>query len=70
MVAAIDDVYFDGGCTNPAAMLLIGMILLEIRFRDVFNDRNALTFSILRLFIFPGIVLAGCWAAGFDPKEY
>jgi Predicted permeases len=56
-----------GACTNPAAMLLVGMILSEIRFGDIFNDKNTLTFSGLRLMIFPGIVLAGCRAAGLDP---
>lgn len=56
-----------GACTNPAAMLLVGMILSEIRFRDIFSDKNALTLSALRLIIFPGIVLAGCTIAGVNP---
>lgn len=56
-----------GGCTNPAAMLLVGMILSEVRFQDILNDKNALTLSGLRLVIFPGVVLAGCTAAGIDP---
>lgn len=56
-----------GGCTNPAAMLLVGMILSEVRFRDIVSDKSALTLSALRLVIFPGIVLAGCSAAGIDP---
>lgn len=55
-----------GGCTNPAAMLLLGIILSEIHFRDIFSDRNALLLSGLRLVIFPGIVLAGCAAAEID----
>ena len=55
-----DTLGMTGGCTTPLSMIFLGMVLAEVKsIRDMF-DRQILFYTVVRLVIFPGIVLAGC----------
>lgn len=48
-----------GGCTTGLSMVLIGMMLAEVKAKDMVN-RDALGISLIRLGILPLLVLLGC----------
>lgn len=53
-------------CTIPISMLIIGCILSECTVREIF-DKSALYFSLIRLVIFPLIILAVLKVVNIDP---
>ncbi|MBQ9153397.1 MAG: AEC family transporter [Solobacterium sp.] len=55
-----------GRCSTPLIMVFLGMILAETGFGNVLTKRN-ISFSVIRLVILPGIVLAACSLAHIDP---
>lgn len=66
-VSALDrGVRSAGSCTTPMTMLLIGMMMADVKFTDMF-DGNVLFISLLRLVLLPAIVLVGCRLAGLGP---
>ncbi len=65
--AAVDSVLTSlGRCSTPLIMLFLGMILAESGFGSILTKRNV-TFSIIRLFLLPGAVLAACYLFGIEP---
>lgn len=52
-------VHAAGGCTTAFTMILIGMMLADVKAKDMIN-REALGISLLRLGILPFLVLMGC----------
>ena len=66
-VAALDQaVRSAGGCTTALTMILIGMMLAEVKAKDMVN-RDALGISVVRLGILPFLVLIGCRIFHVDP---
>lgn len=59
-----DTVETIGNMVVPLSMLIIGFGLSEIRFRDIFCDAKAYVVSLMRLVIFPILVLLGCILCG------
>ena len=55
-----------GGCTTALTMILIGMMLAEVKAKDIVN-RDALGISAVRLGILPFLVLIGCRILRVDP---
>ncbi|MFR3730970.1 AEC family transporter [Lacrimispora sp.] len=55
-----------GGCTTTVSMVLIGTILAEVNPRTVF-DRGIIKYTVIRLFLIPLLVLAGCRLFSVDP---
>ena len=55
-----------GGCTTALTMILIGMMLAEVKAKDIVN-RDALGISAVRLGILPFLVLIGCRILCVDP---
>ena len=55
-----------GGCTTTVSMVLIGTILAEVNPRTVF-DRGLIKYTVIRLFLIPLLVLAGCRLFSVDP---
>lgn len=54
-----------GGCTTALTMVLIGMMMADVRLKDMI-DGNVAFITILRLAILPAIALAGCRLARID----
>ena len=52
-------------CNMGAAMLLIGMICADVRWRD-FLDRDILYYCVIRLVLIPALTIAGCRLARMD----
>lgn len=66
-VRAIDKaVRSAGGCTTALTMILIGMMLAEVKAKDMIN-RDALGISFVRLGLLPLLVLAWCRVFRMDP---
>ncbi|MBR4164560.1 MAG: AEC family transporter [Solobacterium sp.] len=55
-----------GRCSTPLIMIFLGMILAEYGFGSMISKLN-LKYCVLRLFVIPVIVLAGCMIAHVDP---
>ena len=55
-----------GRCSSPLILLFIGMILADSGFSTMFSKLN-LQYAVLRLFLIPAAVLAGCLLVHADP---
>lgn len=54
-----------GACTTPSTMILIGMMLAEVKPRDMLN-RDAMVITVVRLVLVPFLVLVGCRVFGIS----
>ncbi len=66
LVATDKAVRSAGGCTTALTMVLIGMMMADVRGKDML-DRNVALITGLRLALLPAIVWAGCRLAQIDP---
>lgn len=55
-----------GGCTTTLTMLLIGMMMTDIRAKELI-DRNTIEMAVMRLGILPGLALLLATLLGLDP---
>lgn len=55
-----------GGCCTGLTMMYIGMMLVGINVRTIWNKRQ-IYFAVIRLAVIPLAVYAGCRLAGVDP---
>ena len=59
MPTIVLDVFSDlGKCYVPVALLLTGFSIADYPFSDVFSNKKLYLYSLLRLIVFPGILLA------------
>lgn len=59
MPGIVTDIFKElGNCYVPVALLLTGFSIANYSFSDVFGDRKLYLYSLLRLLVFPGIILA------------
>ena len=55
-----------GGCTTTVSMVLIGTILAEVKPGTIL-DRGIIKYTVIRLFLIPLLVFAGCRLFTVDP---
>jgi predicted permease len=58
-----------GGCMSPMAMLLTGVTISQIKFREVFSDLSIYTVTAVRLLAIPAVFLA-CFSFLPIPSEF
>ena len=56
--AAVTIINYLAGITTPLAMFLIGLYVSENKLKEIFNDKDVLTSSALKLLVFPMIAFA------------
>ncbi len=55
-----------GDVTFPLSMIIIGSLLADIKFKEIFKDIRLYIFSAIKLFVIPFAVLLICMAIGLD----
>lgn len=60
-----DAIKHSGNCTTGLSMLVIGIILSEVPLKEIFS-KKILWFCLIRLIVFPVIVLAACLLFSLD----
>ncbi len=55
-----------GDVTFPLSMIIIGSLLADIDFKEIFKDIRLYVFSAIKLFAIPFVVLMICKAIGLD----
>ncbi len=48
-----------GGMIGPISMIMMGMLLAEVKWREVFSGTRIYVISLLKMIVFPGVVLIG-----------
>ncbi len=46
-----------GGCMGPIAMILIGFVIAEYKFKDILTDKKVYLATAFRLFVIPSIIM-------------
>ena len=64
--AIISTLGYGANCLTGLSMLVIGSILADADTRELFN-KDTVSFSILRLILFPVITVLLCWIFKVDP---